>query len=185
MLFPSQIAEMRARIETSIANEGESALANDARTLLLEVNRLGALNESFTQNLMARVDAWSDDMESLENENVRLRRNTESTYFERDACVGLIARLARIQGFRVGKGKFEVAETASDGSTGIQVQNRVVVDLPSGQVSWEYFDAEAHLFAELPEYGQPLLIQTVGEAYTKVMNPDLSFSVSDADQLRT
>lgn len=176
MLFPSDIAKICARVEAASKNGGDTVLLDDARTLLLEVARLGALNESFTQNLMARVDAWSDDMETLEKENARLRRNTESTYFERDACVGLIARLARIQGFKVGKGKFEVAETGADGAPTSQLQNRVVVDLPSGQVSWEYFDAEAHLFESLPEYDQALQPQTVGETYLKVLNPDLGIS---------
>lgn len=133
---------------------------SDASTLLAEVIRLSVFSEDFTKQILARVQTLATDMEALEKENARLRKISESTYFERDACIGLIARLAKLQGMPVGTALFEQ-------------QRRVVVDLPSGQVSWEYLEAEAHLFADLPSYERTLENQTVSEVYSKVMNPNL------------
>ena len=114
----------------------------------------------------ARLAALEADMELLEAENTRLRTNTASTYFERDACVNLLIRLARAQGMKAGR-----AERAKAHGT----EKLVVLDLPAGQVQWEYLEAEAHLFADLPQYTDPVQDLTIQEVYAKVMNPGIDF----------
>lgn len=116
----------------------------------------------FRIQVEARLNALEDDLTLLEAENTRLRKNTESTYFERDACVGLILQMATRLGLTAGR---TTRETAAG------TEQLVVLDLPAGQVCWEYMPAEAHLFAALPPYTGSVAEQTPAEIYTTVMNP--------------
>ncbi len=115
----------------------------------------------------AKLDHLEKDMILLEAENERLRKNTESTYFERDACVSLILQLAARLGMQTGK---------AERTTAHGIEKLVILDLPAGQVCWEYLPAEAHLFEALPEYTDSIQQQSIGDIYAKVMNPGLSVS---------
>lgn len=44
----------------------------------------------------------------------------------------------------------------------------VYIDLPTGQVSWHYQDAEAHLFASLPAYTKPWDGHDTAEKYRRL-----------------
>jgi hypothetical protein len=116
------------------------------------------------QDFEARLNELEQDLVRLEAENSRLRTNTQSTYFERDACIGLIARMAVRLGLKAG---------CVQRQTELGLERRVVVDLPSGQVSWDYLEAEAHLFEWLPEYPAPVQEQSIQDIYMRVMNPGL------------
>ena len=128
--------------------------------LLAEVERLADWVGDFSKGIERKLQGLEKDHARLDEDNARLRRNVTSTYFERDACVGLIARLAERAGFRVGTKPTEPLP-------------RVVVDLPVGQVCWEYDPSEAHLFDWLPVYPGEIEEQSTQELYARVMNPHL------------
>jgi hypothetical protein len=152
MLSQAQLVEIKSRIES--ATGASTPEREDAAALLAEVARLQRSVDAFSENVNTKLAVLEEDMIKLEGENGRLRSVCESTYFERDACIGLIARMATQMGIPAGT-----------------LNNRVVVDLPSGQVSWDYLDSEAHLFEWLPTYAQSLQEQSVRDIYAKVMNP--------------
>lgn len=112
--------------------------------------------DQLSQVVSDKLDVLEKDMLALEAENERLRAGNISTYFERDACVSLIAKMARQLGLNVGT-----------------TANQVVVDLPSGQAAWEYLESEAHLFADLPAYSGSVEDQSIQDIYRRVMNPEL------------
>jgi hypothetical protein len=171
MMSHSQLVEIQSRIDSGATSE---ELRGDAQALLSEVMRLTGFVKEFSSQVTGKLETLEEDMVRMENENARLRSVCESTYFERDACVGLIARLARLNGMPAGTGKFKSQQENSDGSQSLHDQHRVVVDLPTGQVSWEYLEAEAHLFESLPEYAGELKDQSVRDIYSKVMEPGLA-----------
>ena len=164
MYSPNQLSELKFRL---LKPETSSELIRElALSLLDEVVRLSTFTEEYSSKVSKKLDGLEQDMLNLEKENDRLRKINVSTYFERDACIGLIARMALLNGIKVGTGKF------TDGG---QSQNRVVIDLPSGQVSWEYLESEAHLFESLPPYNGAIENQTESVTYTRVMNPNIDF----------
>lgn len=73
-------------------------------------------------------------------------RTADTAYTERNRCVALIARMALVLGWQAGIRPHE-GDLFDEGWN-----NVVMVDLPTGQVSWHYHDREAHLFADLPAY---------------------------------
>jgi hypothetical protein len=151
MLSEDQLTEILARVphtEDQVALRSEIYLLRDNVTLLTQ-----HLNKG-----LAQIEA---DMERLDQENARLRAVARSTYFERDACVGLIGQLAQALGLPAGTCRAQIEA---------ELQNRVIVDLPVGQVSWEYLDEDGHLFSNLPEYSQPVEAQSIQENYKRVMN---------------
>lgn len=159
------LATIKARIENKDTSAEE--LRNDAQTLLTQFERQHTYSQELSTRVELRLHAIEQDMELLEKENQRLRKNMISTYFERDACVGLLVRLAVAQGMRAG-----LAERSTEHGT----EKLVILDLPSGQVSWEYMNTEAHLYDWLPPYPEPVLEQDAPSVYMKVMNPGLSGS---------
>jgi hypothetical protein len=158
----SQLAAIKARVENKETTLEQ--LRNDAQTLLAQFSRQQTYSQELTARVELRLHAIEQDMELLEQENQRLRRNAISTFFERDACVGLLIRLAVAQGMTAGLSQRETEHGT---------ERLVVLDLPSGQVSWEYLDTEAHLFDWLPQYSGSVKDQEVTEIYSKVMNPGL------------
>lgn len=169
MISPSNFLEIQARVKTNPTSEDET-------TLLAEVIRLQKFTTEYQKTVLARLDELNECRLLLEEENERLRTVTQSTYFERDACIGLIARLAKTLGLTVGKAQFESIEENRDKTNSLQTQRRVIVDLPGGQVSWDYLESEAHLFESLPAYTKIIETQTVQSVYTRVMNPELGES---------
>ncbi len=109
------------------------------------------------EEINQRLDVIESDMQKLVAENLRLIRERESAFVELDSCVGLIMQLAVANGLKAG----------------LANENTVVLDLPSGQVSWHFEASEAHLFEFLPEYDQPIEEIDVLEKYRRVMNPNL------------
>src|SRR5579859_7928922 len=68
----------------------------------------------------------------------------DAVYSERNQCVALIARMALQIGYPVG------LRTSSDFEPGWQ--KCIMMDLPTGQVSWHIKDSELGLLAGVPEY---------------------------------
>lgn len=163
MLSLNELFEMKKRIASEEA--AGTLLQTDAARLVVEVERLQGFVRDFSNRVEGDLRSLEADMVKLDRENERLRRMTESTYFERDACIGLVARLAVQLGMKAGRVQRQIPEG---------IQHCVIVDLPSGQVAWDYLESEAHLFDWLPDYPSAVLDQTEREIYTKVMNPGLN-----------
>ena len=177
MLSREQLLEIQSRLATQ-TEEGSAPASSDiaidqmrrdAQALYSEVERLTRFVVDFSGEVTSKLETLERDMLTLEAENARLRSVTQSTYFERDACVGLISQMAILLGHPAGTGRFNVAE-----QNGTQAQNRVIVDLPSGQVSWEFLEEDAHLFQSLPQYEGQFVDQTIRDIYSKVMSPGLN-----------
>lgn len=140
------------------------SVREDVLALIDEVGKLTDATRKLSANAEAKLKSLEQDMHRLEAENARLRKIADSGYVERDACIGLLARMAVRLGLKTG-----TAEIQSPAGT----ERRVIVDLPSGQVSWDYLDTEAHLFESLPQYGDPVETLAVQDTYARVMNPQL------------
>ena len=102
-----------------------------------------------------RLHVIETDMQALLMENRRLVAERESVYVELDSWVSLIAKLAHTKGLIVG----------------LVSPTRVAIELPSGVVSFEFAESEAHLYEELPPYGKPLEMIENAENYRRIMNP--------------
>ena len=109
------------------------------------------------QEINQKLDSLEADMNLLVAENARLIQERISAYVERDSCIGLLSQLAVSNGL----------------NAGTLPGNLVVIDLPAGPVSWDFEEAEAHLFAHLPQYQKPLEEIDVMEKYRRVMNPGI------------
>ncbi len=177
MLSSEKFNEIKNRTQPEQIHSLEVIL-EDRTLLLAEVERLIKFVKNFSDQVTEKLDGLESQMISLESENERLRRVGNSSHVERDACVGLIAQLALKVGLPVGVGQCPMMEPDSNGQAIAQLENRVIVDLPSGQVSWDYLDHEAHLFEGLFPYTGVIETQTIQEIYVKVMNPQLDLSIS-------
>lgn len=93
--------------------------------------------------------------EALDNHKQAL----DAVYAERNQCVALIARMASIMGNRVG------LRTSSDFEPGWQ--NCIMIDLPTGQVSWHLKDSELPLF-NFPDYPDAWDGHSTQEKYRRV-----------------
>lgn len=163
MLNADQFTALKSRVESSETPEAEIRL--DSVTLLSEVLRLTSLTQSLAAEASAKLTSLEEDLVRIDQDNGRLRATTQSTYLERDACIGLLARLAVSLGMTAGR-------IGSETEHGLE--KRVVIDLPSGQVSWEYLEPEAHLFEWLPVYEGSVEERSVQDTYITIMNPGLS-----------
>lgn len=110
------------------------------------------------EQIEAKLSEIESDMERMIAENTRLIKEREGVYVELDMCVGLMAKLALKCGFNAG--------TAPG--------NTVAIELPSGQVTFEYGAEEAHLFKNLSPYEKPIEDISVQEKFARVMNPNLN-----------
>jgi hypothetical protein len=172
MLSQSQLLEIRKRMDPNQTPSIE-AVQEDRDLLYSEVERLTKFVKNFSDGVNRKLDDLEANMVRLDEENERLRTMCRSSNLERDACVGLLAKMAKTLGLSVGVGKHEWAELDSTGQQKTFSQNRVVIELPSGQVSWDYLESESHLFDELPQYSGNMEIQSIQDTYLKVMNPNL------------
>ena len=109
-----------------------------------------------SESLNLRLNELEADMNRLIAENERLIRARESAYVELNACAGLLIKLAVKTGL----------------TAGITQQNIAVLELPSGQVTWEFESDEAHLFEQLPPYEKEIEVIPVIEKYRRIMNPE-------------
>lgn len=73
-----------------------------------------------------------------------LEARKDAAYFERNQCVALIARMALALGHDVA-----VTKTAIDGWSE-DWHGCIYIELPTGQVSWNFHDSQAYLFEGLP-----------------------------------
>jgi hypothetical protein len=143
--------------ETELSQMEANLNHEDIPRLISEIKRLKQYVHDYSNSVSHKIDAIEQNMILLENENSRLLSVKDVGYIERDVCIGLLASLAQAKGFRAG--------TVSD--------KFVVIDLPAGQVSWEYQSTEAHLFSGLPSYPDPIDEISIEEKYRRVMNPGI------------
>ncbi len=172
MLTKAHLEEIKNRIEHG-RDASPEVLLEDRVVLLAEVERLLKFVETFSTRVNAQLDILENDMVLLDQDNQRLRKNSRSSDFERDACIGLIAKMAVALKIPVGTKSSAGVELDENGKEKQQIQNRVILDLPSGQVVWEYLESEAHLFETLPAYTRAVETQSIQENYLKIMNPNL------------
>ncbi|OFZ21270.1 MAG: hypothetical protein A2X94_07390 [Bdellovibrionales bacterium GWB1_55_8] len=149
MLTDYELNQMKARSQDS-----------DVALLIQELKNMQRYVFDYNNQVEKKLDLLESDMLLLEAENKRLIAVKESATIERDACVGLIGQLARSCGMKVG----------------VAADNLVVVELPSGQVSWQFSETEAHLFETLPPYEGDIQEIPIEETYSRVMNPGLGLS---------
>lgn len=109
-----------------------------------------------SEQINSKLNEIESDMEKLVTENRRLIDARNGVYVELDTCVSLIAKFANKCGYSVG--------TAPG--------NIIVIDLPSGQVSWEFGAEEAHLFDTFGPYEKPIEDISAQEKYARVMNAE-------------
>ena len=148
MLTTNELSRLREKV---IETKNEESLV-----LLTEVESLNKEAWDYKNVVLRKLTTLEEDMNRLVTENARLLSLRDSAEVERDACVGLLVQLAVANGIKAGvKG------------------NQVIVDLKSGQVSWEFAESESHLFENLPEYKNPVEVLEIGEKYRRVMNPSL------------
>ena len=139
---------------TRIQNE---PTLDDVPRLVEEIGRLQKFISDYGARVTEKMDLIDEGRIQLEAENERLVTAKGLMSIERDACVALVARLALVQGHR----------------TGLAPANAVVVDLPSGQVSWQLQESEAHLLDGLPSYTEQVEEVSLAENYRRVMNPGI------------
>lgn len=141
--------------ESEVSRMLQSPELTDVPKLLEEIVRLKKFILDYGMGIEAQLGEIDLSRQALVDENQRLIDVKNSALLERDACLGLMLKLANKNGLKVGRAQ----------------GNRVALDLPVGQVVWEYADSEAHLFEELPEYAGDVEIQPLLETYSRVMNP--------------
>jgi len=146
MLSVNEIASLNQKF---IESKNEEALA-----LLITIEQLQKTAFENKQNVFRKLTALEEDMNRLVEENQRLIALRDSAYFEKDASVSLLVKLAAANGF----------------TAGVVPGNRVVLELKSGQVSWEFEETESHLFEGLPAYSKPVEEIDIVENYRRVMN---------------
>jgi len=139
----------------------EQASNDDVIKLVLEVERLKQYIKDYSSTVTQKIDLIENQMTQLVAENTRLIAIRNSAYVERDACLGLISQLAMESGY----------------TSGITTDNTIVVELPSGQVSWVIEKEEVHLFTHLPVYSGTIEEMTIEEKYRRVMNAGIAHSV--------
>jgi hypothetical protein len=94
-----------------------------------------------------------------------LQAEKDAAYRERDRVVALVARMAISLGWRAG---LRSHEPDPDPTWDEAWKNVVLIDLPSGQVSWHYHDSERPLFASLPPYPDHWDGHDTAEKYRRV-----------------
>ena len=149
MLNANQIHELKEQLTLS---KNEEALA-----LLLTVEQLQNEAAQYRETVLRKLTTIETDMGRLLDENERLIQVREAAFVERDSCIGLLAKIAQKAGLSVG-----VANSTT-----------LALDLPSGQVAWQFEEAEAHLLECLPVYSKPIEDLEIIEKYTRIMNPGL------------
>lgn len=156
-LFNNQNLNENINITTNITDGEAMGHMTGNPDTTNELEELKQYVRDYNATITAKMDGLEENLTAFEEENSRLRTLKDCLSVERDSCIGLIARLAQQAGYKVGK------TTAST----------VAVDLPSGQVSWQYEASEAHLFEGLPDYEGTIEELDIIEKYRRVMNPGI------------
>lgn len=120
-----------------------------------------------------------DLVDSLRAEIATLKSQKNGAYSERNKVVAAYARLCRAAGTRVTVAKHQPGPDSaeiweSDWST------VVLIELPTGQVSWHFHDSEVHLLDGLPRGANDWDGHSTAEKYTRLGNarPVASASVA-------
>ena len=150
MLTVNQISDLNKKF---VESKNEEALA-----LLITIEQLQKRAYDTKENVFRKLTSLEEDMNRLVEENKRLMALRDSAYFEKDASVALLVKLAVAKGF----------------TAGLLPGNRVVLELKSGQVSWEFDESESHLYDGLPAYQKPLEEIDLVENYRRVMNAGIT-----------
>lgn len=132
-------------------------LTAQEQKLTAEVERLKKYIADYSSTVTQKIDLIEKDLVRMDAENSRLILAKDLAFVERDACIGLLVKLAMASGWRAG----------------VAHGNAVIIDLPNGQVSWEFNESEAHLFSGLPTYPNSIEEITIEEKYSRVMNANL------------
>ncbi len=135
----------------------DQASPSDIPRLVAEIERMKQYVIDYGTGVARKVDMIEENMQALIAENARLIQVKTALGIERDACVALLSQMASRLGWK----------------TGIALQNQAVVELPSGQVSWTFQEAEAHLFSHLEPYPAAIEEMDITEKYRRVMNPEI------------
>ncbi len=96
-------------------------------------------------------------------EDIRALR--KEVYAERNKCIALSARMALKLGLKAGLMDLDVYDPGWS--------KVVVIDLPSGQVSWHVPDEELNFFLFLGPYDGKWDGHTTDEKYERVLDPGL------------
>src|SRR5689334_8702492 len=100
MLSQSQLIEIKNRI-VSDQNTSPESIREDRDLLYSEVERLMKFVKNFSDGVNRKLDDLEANMVRLEEENERLRTLGRSSNLERDACIGLLAKMAKRLGLTV------------------------------------------------------------------------------------
>ncbi len=93
---------------------------------------------------------------------LRLQREKDGAYLERNRCVALVARMAVAMGLPVA-----VTKTAIEGWSK-DWHGCIYIGLPTGQVSWHFHDSHAHLFDGLLQRAEAWDGHDTPEKYRRV-----------------
>ena len=108
-----------------------------------------------SEQINEKLNSLESAMQLLVKENKRLIAERESAYVELDAWVSVLGKLAIAHGL----------------TAGLVNATTVAIDLPSGAVTWEFAESEAHLYEAFPLYAKPLEVIEKIENYRRIMNP--------------
>ncbi len=142
--------------ETELKTMAESPSAEQVPALIAEIERMRQFLKDYGASVEKRLDEIDAYRQALVEENERLLTVREGALVERDACVGLMLKIAAKSGLKAG--------VTPD-------LKQAAVELPAGQVAWEIEPSEAHLFEGLPEYADSIAEREIVEKYRIVMNP--------------
>lgn len=145
MLTTNEITTLR---EKMIADKNEHGLA-----LLMTIEQMQKESYDYRNTVLRKLNELEKDMERLVKENERHYEIRESAFVERDTCISLLVKMAIKLGFAAGVSG-----------------NNVVLELKTGQVSWDFAESEMHLLEGLPAYTKPIEEIDVVEKYSRIMN---------------
>jgi hypothetical protein len=89
----------------------------------------------------------------------------DNAYKERNACIAGMAKMALMQGWNVGTRPHQ----PEDDNWEEDWRNVVMINLPTGQVSWHYHDSDEYLFSFLPPYQYQWDGHTTEEKYIRLV----------------
>lgn len=101
---------------------------------------------------------------------LRLIRQKDAAYNERDKCLVLLALMAQRIGLKVGMG-LHVDKPGEEWDA--DWRNILFIDLPAGQVSWHIHESEARWFYFVGTYDGVWDGHTTEEKYQRVLEPGL------------
>ena len=128
---------------------------------------------------MSRFTRWkghATPSDYIEIQFAQLRHEKSKAYRERNMIVALLAQMALAMGWRVGR--TEVAIDDWDESW----HGRVCIDLPTGQVSWHYNEAEALMFDALPKYRSRWDSHSRAEKYERINVMRIALEIDQRDE---